>query len=811
MLQRIFLLLTFSLSLVAGATAQQFALSGKLTNKRQEALPFASVSIKELAMGTTTDEQGNYSFRLEPGKYDIVISMVGFKPQIITITMNADYKLNVLMEEDYSQTLSEVKIYALKRDMSEEIVKNVIKNKDKYIDDGQNYTTDIYIRATAEKDPLSKKPVDSIIKQPDLKNMSMAEVLLKADKAYPDKTKEVRTGVKLRGNPESLFYLTTTDGDFNFYRNLVQLPALSAMPMLSPISNSGLIAYKYKTVSIRKENGRTYYTIRVTPGKLGNALVTGEMEIMDSAWVMTSSHFELPKFHLNEYDYFSVDQQYEYVNNKAWMPVRQDFKYVSKEGKGKLTGRTIAIYSNYVVDTTFSKKNFGLEVSTTKLEAYERDSVFWEIVRKEPLTDEEIKFVHFRDSLSKVQTSEAYLDSADKADNKITFSRLLISGVENHNWRKERVVFFDALSGLYRPFQFGGSRIGYNFFLRKKYPDKTSITVHPNISIGLRNKDVQGYIHFARYYNPFKAGNYYLDIGREFAQLFDGDAWINHLKRSNVYVRDRIEGGHYIELVNGLYLNTEMSYTTRRSAAGYKTNAKLDTLLGQSDNQPIQFDTYSGLYSKIEVLFTPRQKYIREPREKLNLGSSYPTFIFTWKKAIPGIFKTKADFDYIQFQIKQKVKLGLFGDLNYSLITGNFVTRKDLRVVDYKYMKSGDPIHFMDPNQTFQSIDTTFAVFKPFYEGHIMQQLYGALLNKIPLLKKLQLREIVGGGVLFAPERNLKYAEMYAGVEKVFRLWRERYKIGGFVVSSIANTFNNPIQLRMEIQRYNRRENKWDW
>jgi len=37
--------------------------------------------------------------------------------------------------------------------------------------------------------------------------------------------------------------------------------------------------------------------------KLSNALISGEVEIMDSAWVLLSSHLEEPKFHLTKYDF----------------------------------------------------------------------------------------------------------------------------------------------------------------------------------------------------------------------------------------------------------------------------------------------------------------------------------------------------------------------------------------------------------------------------------------------------------------------------------------------------------------------------
>jgi hypothetical protein len=38
------------------------------------------------------------------------------------------------------------------------------------------------------------------------------------------------------------------------------------------------------------------------------------------------------------------------------------------------------------------------------------------------------------------------------------------------------------------------------------------------------------------------------------------------------------------------------------------------------------------------------------------------------------------------------------------------------------------------------------------------------------LFKKLELREIAGGGFLIAPERNLRYAELFTGIEKVFKM-----------------------------------------
>jgi hypothetical protein len=801
---------------VSQTTAQEYLLTGKLINAALEPLPYASISIKELQTGTTTDDKGNFKFQLEAGKYDVAISMMGYKPKLLIITITKDYTLNIILEEDKSRLLGDVQIIGTKKDHAEEIVRNVIRNKEQLLEKAKTYSCNIYIKATDENN-FKRKPKknnsDSLNPlQKELAAMNMAEVYLKADYAFPGKIKEERTAVKIRGNSESLFYLSTTDGDFNFYNNLVQLPALSAMPMLSPISNSGLIAYKYKTLRIRKEKNRTIYTIKATPTKLGNALVTGEMEIMDSAWVLLSSTFELPKYHLTEYDYFAVNQQYEWVNNKAWMPVRQSFTYITKSGKAMLSGQTTAIFSDYNIDTTFSKKHFTNEVSSTAQLAYERDSSFWDNIRKEPLTDKEVQFINFKDSIKRATTTTYYLDSVDKYRNKVTLKKIFIEGIDQHNWRKERLMIFASIPDLYIPLQVGGGRVGYNFFLSKIYKNKKSIALNTRLNYGIRNKDIQGSVRFSKLYNPFNRGYYNINVGREFGQIFAGDAWINQLKRSNIYLREGIELEHRVELLNGLVLVNKLEFAARKSVANYKTNEKYDSSwigTNLNNNVAVDFTPYNAFYNTIGLEYTPMQQYIREPKEKIILGSKWPTIGVSWRKGIPNVLGSIIDFDYLEFGISQKIKLGLAGESRYTFISGSFLSKKNLQLVDYKFMRRGDPLFFSNPTLAFQSLDSTFPAFKRFYEGHYLHQFHGAIINKIPLLKKLNLLEVAGGGILYVPERNLKYGELFFGVEKIIRFWRERYKVGGYIVGSVANKYNNPIQFKIGLEVFNKRKNSW--
>ena len=143
--------------------------------------------------------------------------------------------------------------------------------------------------------------------------MAMTEISLKLDYASEQKIKEERVGIKKSGNSNDLFYLSATEGFFNFYNNLVKVPGLSTAQFVSPVSYSGLLAYKFKTLKIEKRGAYKWYTILVKPRQLSNATVVGELTINDSSWTIEHTRFSFPKFHLPQYDFFEVEQWYKPV------------------------------------------------------------------------------------------------------------------------------------------------------------------------------------------------------------------------------------------------------------------------------------------------------------------------------------------------------------------------------------------------------------------------------------------------------------------------------------------------------------------
>ena len=795
--------------------AQEHTVQGRVINTQAEAVPYATIQVKGRSMGTTSRGDGSYAISLPAGSYHLLVSIIGYKAQEVPITV-PDTTQRVIVLQEEAQNLSEVVIRAKVRDRADEIMSKLVRKKDSIQAAAGAYSYNVYTRAVLQ-DSGTKAPRKRSFSrkgEEQLPGMIMAEVVSRVDVAGRSRIKEERLAV--RGNPSAkgMFYPSPTEEHFNLYNNLISVPALSPTPFLSPVSSGGLVAYNFKTIKVQRSAKHRIYTISIKPLQVTNATIEGELTVSDSAWVILHAHFRLPSYHLQEFDYFEVEQDFGFIDNKAWMLTRQQFSYYTKGGKQVYSGQTVASYSDYQLNKQFDKKHFSSEVSATAQKAYEQDSAWWQIARSVPLSEREARHVRYEDSIAYVSKTDAYLDSLDRAVSKVTWLKLGVFGQSLHDHKKERTWHFSPLASLYQPVAFGGGRIAAYTYFDKTFPSRRQVKVNTELSYGLRNNDINGNIELYNRYDPFHSGSYTLSAGRDFAFIYEGDAWINMIKRNNIYLNNWIGAGAGRELVNGLVVSADAQLALRRSVADYQTGRLVDSLLGDKldNNQAVAFDPYNALYGKLSLQYTPAQRYRREPKEKVNLGSKWPTFFVQWEKGIAGPFKSEVDFDYLEAGLTQNINLGLIGVSRYTVKSGDYLTRKDLRFIDHKFQRRGDPLLFMDPHKSFQALDSSFALFHRFYEGHLLHQFNGMFLNKIPLFKKLQLREVAGAGFLIAPERDLRYGELFAGVERSFTSPfnpLDRFKLGVYVVSSASNQFNNPVQFKVGFTTWDKRRNRW--
>jgi hypothetical protein len=792
------ILFTFSF---LGLHAQNNEIKGRVTNEQNDPIPYATIQVKGIPSGVLAKDDGSFEFSLPAGKYKLRVSAIGYKMEEASFEVPDTGLLKIIMEEDHASL--------------DEVMRELVKRKDSIRSAAGAYSYQLYTKAVVQESANKRAAKRGVhLKEGVEDDAVIAETVSNVD-INGNKIKEQRIAVRGDLNTNGIFTPSVSEENFSIYNDLLRLPTLSPTPFLSPVSNAGLMAYKFKTVKVKRNGKHRIYTISVKPLQVTNATVEGELTISDSAWVVLQARYRLPSYHLQEYDFFEVEQEYSFVNNQAWMISNQVLSYYKKNGKDVYAGETSSTYTNYQLNKSFAHKYFSNEVSSTREEAFNHDSIFWNNIRSMPLTEKEIRIVHYEDSVRAVAKTDAYRDSVDREVSRITWPKLLIFGQSLQDQKKERIWHFSPVASVYQPIAFGGSRIRGYAFVEKTYSSRKQIRLNTELSYGFRNNDVNGNIEFFRRFNPHTRANYTLSAGREFAFINEGDAWVNMIRRNNIYLNNYLGASYGIELFNGFEIGTEAQLALRRSVANYRTGKLVDSIgisYFENNNEAVAFDPYNALYGKLHIQYTPAQRYRREPLEKVILGSKWPTFYANWEKGINGPFNSKINFDYLEFGIKQNINFGLAGVSSYSIKTGDYFNRTDLRFIDHKFERRGDPILFMDPQTSFQSLDSSFPVLHRFYEGHIYHQFNGLFINKIPLLKKAKLREVAGAGILFAPERDLQYAELFAGIERAFQSpfnALDKFKLGIYVVGSVANQFRNPVQFKIGFTTWDKRRNKW--
>jgi iron complex outermembrane receptor protein len=95
------------------ANAQSFSLSGKVVDENKNPLAGASILVKEIKKGTTTDVDGTFRFNLTKGKYTIEVSFLGYKTLSKKITLSKNEETIIELQTG-STVLEEVLVSAVR-------------------------------------------------------------------------------------------------------------------------------------------------------------------------------------------------------------------------------------------------------------------------------------------------------------------------------------------------------------------------------------------------------------------------------------------------------------------------------------------------------------------------------------------------------------------------------------------------------------------------------------------------------------------------------------------------------------------------
>lgn len=784
------------------ATLQAQGISGYLLDEENDAIPFAHVYVRQLNSGTISDVNGKYFMNLSNGTYDVIFSSVGYVTKSVEIIVGDELINKNIWLKTESLKLHEVVVRASRKDPAYEIIQKVIENKKRHLTSVKSSKSKVYIKAVEEIDVRVKEkkerkvsvdlegenPEDLFNEAPaKALNINMLEMELTLNYKYLHGYKEERTAVKSYGTQAGLYLPRFDETDFNFYHNLVELKNLAESPVISPISRTSILSYKYQLESIDTIDTNIVYQIKVTPRKTGNSTCSGYLYINDGIWNINKLDLSFYKGGLKLYDKFRLLQDYKQINDTLWVPQRQEFIYETRQGKRKkFSGRTIIKHTDFQVNYDFPEKFFNNEISITTKEAYKKDSSFWNSARPESLTLKEQEMVHYRDSVYASHNSSEYKDSVEAKYNKLSFLELTVEGFGFRNYKKKRQYFLSPILGIIDFEVIGGWRLGYYASYFKQWESGRYLSASGGVSVGLKNLDFQGSGYMTYLYDPFKNASLRVNGGRSFYSINPNDAYLNQIRRSNYILNDQFGVRNRTELFNGLFFNSGFIYAARQSVSSFNSSTFIEEII--KDEEPLDFVNYESLITTLKLSYTPKQRYMTEPTRKVLLGSKYPTFSLEHRKGWNGPFSSDIDFDYLEFMVRQKVTVGVLGNSEYTVQTGKFFNTKDLRIIDQKRFRQSDPYLYSDPLVSFQLLDTALIATQPYLEAHHIHHFNGALVNNLPLIKKLRLRMVAGAGFLYVKESNYRHQELFLGTERVFKLGaRRRLRIGLYSVLAKSN------------------------
>lgn len=829
------------LLLFSGTAFSQKLLSGHITDEQGLPIPFAKVFVKNSAeLRTLADNQGYYEMRLFPDEYFLYFASTGYDTREAYVTISEeDVVKDMILFPSKIQDIGDISVEAEKSNPGRDIMLKVVEKRDTINPWNYPHTVHAYIKATEKidfkndgnddskkknnedetkteeentdpdgvEDPFAEK------KQEDQRlanGMNLIEVDLTRSYGSRSKVKEVRNAYEERGDKQNnLYYTTTVKSNFNFFENLLHLDDLHQTPVSSPISGPGILSYKYRLVEQYEENGQRIHKIKIIPRNTATTTLEGYIYVIDSLWLVQKLELTMEKGNLLVYDYFTIQQEFMHPGDTLCVLTKQVLDYGVKYKNETSTCRTVATFDSYNFKPNFPDKFFGNEVAITEQEAFDKDTAYWAGTRKEALTEEERQYILVKDSIYDYTHRAEYLDSVDQVFNKVTALKVLWFGVDHRNREHKTQWTINSLAGLIRPIYIAGPRVAPGFDFFKKWDNERFIDGYTELSFGFLNQDVKGSTNWRYRYSPFHFGTASFTFSHGFDAIRGYDAITQIYKRNNFIETTSLQIGNNYEIANGMYLETNIAFTERRSLEGYKFLNFADSVL--PNNDPNKFESYQALIFDATLMYTPGQRYMREPNRKVVLGSKWPTVYVWYQKGVYGLFGSDVNHDYLRFGIRQTFKIGTLGTSSYHATTGFFLNTKHLYDADQKFHRRSDPIWFSNPLYSFQGLDSTLPTQRIYYEGHFVHHDNGAIINKIPFMKKTGIGLVIGAGGLYIPEFNWQHYEVLAGLERNFKLSKRRLRIGVYGVLSDGNKISPTPSWKISFAILDNRNLKWNF
>lgn len=771
-------------------------------------LPYVNIYIENTYINTTTNELGNYELNyFEKKNVPLIFQYLGYKTEkhILNISQYPYLFDNVLEEEKFQ--LSEVVIDKSKNP-ADEIIKKAIASRKKNAAKTDKFEADFYCRGIFRAKDIPEKfmgieigDFEGNIDSTRSGIIYQSETVSKIKFEKPNNLKEEIIASKIAGNDNGFSYNTALNTNYDFYENYVEI----GINMVSPIANNAFNYYKYKLeTSFLDDKNQLINKIKVTAKRDKEPVFEGYIYIVEDSWAIYGIDLDIKGYRMQQpiLENMKLIQNFSYnETTKIWAKNIQSLDFSAGIFGMKFTGKFTHVFSNYIFKDTFEKKTFGKEVVTFAENANKKEDSYWTEYRPVPLTSEEATNYLKKDSIQTIRKSQTYLDSIDAKGNKFKIHKI-ITGYTLKNTFKKWSFSYQGITNLsslsFNTVQGWNLDSGFSF---RKWDDETGkfTTISSTFNYGFAEDRLR--IN-ARYYHRFNnINNTYIAIaGGSSVNQFNSDEPISKIVNSvstlffknnfmKLYNKEFAEISFGREVTNGIYVSGKMLYENRHALFNNTDYTLIKNNDAYFSNDPLQPFNYSSvpfekhhlMKASVGTRIRFGQKYISRPDGKINIqNDNYPILSFNYEKAFSASNKDY-QYDLISASVDYNKTIGNKGDFGLRFKAGKFFNADNISFIDYKHF-NGNQTHVNLLNNSLNSFNLlpyySHSTNDAYFETHIEHNFKGYIMNKIPLLNKLQWN-LIGGFHQINIPKNKPYQEFTVGFDNIgwgkFRFLRIDY------------------------------------
>jgi hypothetical protein len=589
---------------------------------------------------------------------------------------------------------------------------------------------------------------------------------------YPRRRKEIINAVNFAGveNLSASKFTGQMYLEFNFYNNFINI---IDKQFISPVSGTALLNYDYYLIDSAYNDDILCYNLIFKPKRKHEYTFTGNMWITDSTFALKNVSARMSKTaNMGFVSDFYLKIDFDEVQPDFFFPSKEELfidlnvtnftygisgkKYVERE---KVSVNPV--YPNFF----FAPAEFR-DIKVRNF-ASDFDSSEWRTLRHKPITEKETgiyKMVH------KFKKQAAFKNIEN-------FAYFLGTGYIRRGKIEVGPIYKfygrNALEG--HRLRLGG-RTG-NTFSKK-------IEFNGYLAFGLDDQRAKYGIGSKFKINREPWTMLTINHYKDFVQL---GANLGIMGTDNIF---NISEETYKLL---MYENTELSFekdlykslTSRISVSHIKIFPNDSMMFYDLSDRNITNLRTSELTLHLRIGLN--EEYIEAVFNRLSFGSYYPIFDIEYTFGIPNVFDSRYKYGKLKVKMKHKIKYAYLGKTNYYFEAG-----KIFGDVPYPLFKLHEGVEGIGYNPYAFNLTGYYEFASDQYLSFFAEHHFnGLFLNKIPLIRKLKLREVIyakgAWGSLRDDHQNIirlpdamkdiskPYVELGIGVENILKVLSINY------------------------------------